>query len=93
MIVVCSIEDFYSSKFKVIILDSERSDERIDFTMMFYFFLCVMYTLKVVEKVLFSTFGVVSSTKLNLVGNFLKSIYSNFQVPFNKQNKTTVIFT
>ncbi|KAF0758673.1 hypothetical protein FWK35_00031166, partial [Aphis craccivora] len=51
----------------IAILDSERSDECIDFTMLCVFFFC-LYTRESVEIMLqFQTLGVVSDSKLNLV--------------------------
>ncbi|KAF0755409.1 hypothetical protein FWK35_00017989, partial [Aphis craccivora] len=49
--------------------DSERSDECIDFTMLCVFFLVCLCTRESVEIMLqFQTMGVVSCSKLNLVG-------------------------
>ncbi|KAF0762849.1 Uncharacterized protein FWK35_00031908 [Aphis craccivora] len=52
-----------------IILDSERSDECIDFTMLCVFFFLFLCTRESVEIMLqFQTLGVVSDSKMNLVG-------------------------
>ncbi|KAF0702102.1 Uncharacterized protein FWK35_00026645 [Aphis craccivora] len=55
----------YSSLF---ILDSERSDECIDFAMMCVFFLCLSPRFGAVKVLKFSKVGPVSDRKVNLVG-------------------------
>ncbi|KAF0763069.1 Uncharacterized protein FWK35_00010827 [Aphis craccivora] len=67
-------------------LHSERSDERIDFTMLCVFF-CVCVYEKVVEIMLqIETLGLVSDSKMNLVGALRGSFFEFFN-SFQKRRK------
>ncbi|KAF0752767.1 Uncharacterized protein FWK35_00008874 [Aphis craccivora] len=71
------------------ILDSERSDECIDFTMLccvFFFFLCLCTQERVEIMLQFKTLGVVSDSKMNLVGAFGRSFFE-FPNSFQKRRE------
>ncbi|KAF0754954.1 Uncharacterized protein FWK35_00026439, partial [Aphis craccivora] len=76
-----------------IILDSERNDECIDFTMLCVFFFLCLCTRERVEIMLeFQTLGVVSDSLSNLVGALGRSFFefpNSFQKPREKPKKIT----
>ncbi|KAF0701574.1 Uncharacterized protein FWK35_00035614 [Aphis craccivora] len=74
--------------FILLILDSERSDECIDFTMLciFFFFLCLCTRESVKIMLQFQTMGVVSCSKMNLVGA-LGSSFFEFPNSFQKRRE------
>ncbi|KAF0753608.1 Uncharacterized protein FWK35_00020588 [Aphis craccivora] len=63
---------------RFIVLDSERGDECIDFTMLFFFFFFVEIMLQ------FQTLGVVSDSKMSLVGA-LESFQKHREKPKKKK--------
>ncbi|KAF0769241.1 Uncharacterized protein FWK35_00004746, partial [Aphis craccivora] len=65
-------------------IDSERSDECIDFTMLCVFFVCLCTRERVEIKLQFQTLGVVSDSKMNLVGALGRS---NFPIVFKSARK------
>ncbi|KAF0750067.1 Uncharacterized protein FWK35_00011251 [Aphis craccivora] len=74
------------------VVNSERSDECIDFTMlcMFFFFLCLCTRERVKIMLQFQTLGVVSDSKMNLVGALERSFFefpNNFQKRWGKTKK------
>ncbi|KAF0731369.1 Uncharacterized protein FWK35_00037547 [Aphis craccivora] len=70
---------------------SERSDECIDFTMLRVFFFLCLCTRESVEIMLqFQTLGVVSDSKMNLVGALRRSFFefpNTFQKRWEKPKK------
>ncbi|KAF0757145.1 Uncharacterized protein FWK35_00013362 [Aphis craccivora] len=71
---------------KTNILDSERNDECIDFTMLYVFFLCLCTRERVEIMLQFQTLGVVSDSKLNLVGALGRSFFE-FPNSFQKRRE------
>ncbi|KAF0714213.1 Uncharacterized protein FWK35_00037994 [Aphis craccivora] len=77
----------------MVILDSERSDECIDSTILcvfFFFFLCLCTRERVEIMLQFQTMGVISDSKNNLVGVFGRSFFefpNSFQKRQEKQKK------
>ncbi|KAF0769475.1 Uncharacterized protein FWK35_00007695 [Aphis craccivora] len=73
----------------VLLLDSERSDECIDFTMLLCFFFVCLFTRERVEIMLqFQTLGVVSDSKMNLVGALRLGHFLKFPIVFKSAGKT-----
>ncbi|KAF0771826.1 Uncharacterized protein FWK35_00001119 [Aphis craccivora] len=70
----------------LVILDSERSDECIDFTMLCVFLLCLCTRERVEIMLQFQTLGVVSDSKMNLVGALRRSFFK-FPNSFQKRRE------
>ncbi|KAF0764489.1 Uncharacterized protein FWK35_00016518 [Aphis craccivora] len=81
------ISDVLITNVKQLLLDSERSNDCIDFTMLCVFFVCLCTRERVEIMLQFQTLGVVSDSEMNLVGALGRSF---FEIP-NTPGKTKII--
>ncbi|KAF0772935.1 Uncharacterized protein FWK35_00004253 [Aphis craccivora] len=71
---------------EIISLNSEQRDECIDFTMLCVFFLCLCTLERVEIKLQFQTLGMVSYSKMNLIGTLGRSFFE-FPNSFQKRRE------